>query len=188
MWSTIPLQQGEPNGGTNENCAAFNTGINSYSGQWYDENCSHTKHFICEKNFWTNRFNSSQNYVFLFYSYHHTWQLQNSSLGHLQCIDRTGFTLHLSITIKREESFGLYLQILVLLSNVWKICWVESNQCYSADEKSEGERTNNQYFFLFQILILLVFVFLFAQDLLYVSSCSTPDFDLLYFSKTVIGC
>ena len=90
------------------------------------------------------------------------------TLGLLQCIDRTGFTLHSSITIKREESFGLYLQILVLLSNVWKICWVESNQCYSADKKSEGERTNNQYFFLFQILILLVFVFVFA-NIFYVS-------------------
>ena len=56
MWSTIPLQQGEPNGGTHENCAAFNTGINSYSGQWYDENCSHTKHFICEKNLWRKSF------------------------------------------------------------------------------------------------------------------------------------
>merc|ERR1711962_1463347 len=49
MWSTGAYQQGEPNGGTNENCAAFNTGINSYSGQWYDWDCSKTKHFICEK-------------------------------------------------------------------------------------------------------------------------------------------
>ena len=71
------------------------------------------------------------------------------TLGLLQCIDRTGFTLHSSITIKREESFGLYLQNLVLFSNVWNICRLESNQCYSADKKSEGERTNNQYFFLF---------------------------------------
>ena len=139
-----------------------------------------------------NNFNSSQIYVFLFLSPNMAitevfMHQKNSLQGFLQFIDRTGFTLHSLVTIKREESFGLYLQNLVLFSNVRNICRVESNQCYSADEKSEGERTNNQYFFPFQILILPVFVFLFAQDLLCVSPCPKPDFDLLYFFETVIG-
>ena len=76
-----------------------------------------------------NHFNSFQNYVFhfLFFILHDNFRsflyiIEEFLLGLLQCIDRTGFTLHSSITIKREESFGLYLQNLVLLSNVWKIC------------------------------------------------------------------
>ena len=38
------------------------------------------------------------------------------------------------------------LQNLLFPSNVWRIGWVESNQCSYSDENSGGERTNNQYF------------------------------------------
>ena len=40
----------------------------------------------------------------------------------------------------------LVLQNLLFLSKVWRIGWVESNQCSSSAENSGGERTNNQYF------------------------------------------
>ena len=73
------------------------------------------------------------------------------------------------------------------LSNVWRIGWVESNQCSSADENSGGERTNNQYFGKQRVRFRWDQKKLFiVSKNLKIISCFNVDFDRLFLSKAVI--
>ena len=79
------------------------------------------------------------------------------------------------------------LQNLLFPSNVWRIGWVESNQCSSSDENSGGERTNNQYlanrdFVSDEIRWNCVF---FSNNFKIISGFNF-DFDRLFLSKAVI--
>ena len=81
----------------------------------------------------------------------------------------------------------LVLQNLLFLSKVWRMGWVESNQCSSSDENSGGERTNNQYFgkqrFRFRSDQMKLCI---LSNNLKIISGFNFDFDRLFLSKAVI--